>query len=292
MKSKLKCYISAPTNFDLTKIEAILDRQNIDHHSFYDFSIGTTFSDLVRRKIRDSDFIIAIFQNENSNVLFELGVAEGLRKQTFILIDKTVQIPFFLDTKFYYQTNFKDLSLVELALSNFIIDLGVKKRNKSPKEEKDTLSLDETTNTLVRLSQLRKNPNEKEIFSLIKETFSKIDVHNVSITESFADKGVDLVIRNKNLTPYFGNTIFVEVKAGNLNSERISKAQERLLNYLKNTEATNGIILYLDRDNKRFEDTRFPFILLFDLEDFINGVASEGFEKLIIDKRNKLVHGL
>jgi hypothetical protein len=293
MKSQLKCYISAPANFDLTKVEAILDKQKVEHHSFYDFSIGTTFSDLVRRKIRDSDFIIAVLQSENSNVLFELGVAEGLRKPTFILVDKEFKVPFFLDTKLYYQTNFKDLSLIDLALSNFILDIGGKKKTSVRKEDKDTLTVDETSDTLIRIDNLRKNPNEREIFALIKETFSKIDIQNVSISETSDDKGVDLVIRSKNLTPYFGNPIFVEVKAGNLNAERIFEAQQQLLKYLQNTEAKGAIVIYLDRNNKRFDNTKsiYPSILLFDLEDFINGIASEGFEKLLIDKRNKAAHG-
>lgn len=293
MKSRLKCYISAPANFDLRKVEAILDKQNVEHHSFYDFSIGTTFSDLVRRKIRDSDFIIAVLQSENSNVLFELGVAEGLRKPTFILVDKEFKVPFFLDAKLYYQTNFKDLSLIDLALSNFILDIGGKKKNITRKEDKDTLTVDETTDKLIRINHLRKNPNEREIFALIKETFSKIDIQNVSISESSADKGVDLIIRSKNLTPYFGNPIFVEVKAGNLNAQRILEAQQQLLKYLQNTEAKGAIVIYLDKNNKRFDNTKsiHPSILLFDLEDFINGIASEGFEKLLIEKRNKAAHG-
>lgn len=293
MKNKLNCYISAPANFDLTKLEDLLDSQNIEYHSFYDFSVGTTFSDLIRRKIRESDFIIAVLQFDNANVLFELGVAAGLRKPTFILVDKNYKVPFFLDTKFYYQTNFNDFSLIDLALKNFVQDIGSKKKNIAKKDGKDTLSIDETTATLSRLSNLRRNPNEREIFNLIKEIFSKIDIQNVSLSESTVDKGVDLIIRSKNLTPYFGNPIFVEVKAGKLNSQRIHQAEQQLLTYLNRSEAKGGIILYLDRDNKRFDnlDTAYNSILLFDLEDFINGIASEGFEKMLIDKRNRSVHG-
>lgn len=293
MKSKLNCYISTPANFDLTKLEEILDKLSIEHHSFYDFSIGTTFSDLIRRKIRESDFIIAVLQTENTNVLFELGVAEGLKKPTFILVDKNFKIPFFLDSKFYYQTNFKDLSLIELALKNFILDIGVKKTSIFNNDERETLSIDDTSNALVRVSKLRKNPNEREMINLIKETFSKIDVQNVSIEKASHDRGIDLVIRSKNLTPYFGYPIFVEVKAGNLNAKRILEAEEHLLKFIENTEIKGGIILYLDRNNKRFDNanTVYKSILLFDLEDFIKGISSEGFEKMLIEKRNKAVHG-
>jgi hypothetical protein len=292
MKAKLKCYISAPADFDLTRIEELLNRQNIDHHSFYDFSVGSTFSDLIRRKIRESDFIIAILQTNNSNVLFELGVAEGLRKPTFILVDKELKIPFFLDTKFYYPTNFIDLSLIELALSNFIRDMGNKRKRSFKKDETDTLSVDETTDTLIRLNKLRKNPNEQEIFDLLKEIFSKVDVQNASIVES-PNEGVDLIIRSKSLTPYFGNPIIIEVKTGNLSNKRIIETEKKILSYIQNTDAKSAIVLYLDRNNKRFDNIKnvYNSILLFDLEDFVNGIASEGFEKLLIEKRNKAAHG-
>lgn len=288
----MNCYISTPADFELTKLESVLDSQNIEHHSFYDFSIGSSFSDLIRRKIRDSDFVIAVLQKDNTNVLFELGVAEGLKKPTFILVDKEFKVPFFLDSKFYYQTNFKDLSLIELALKNFVQDIKTKKKRPVNKDDKDTLSVEDTTNILAKVASLRKNPNEKEIFNLIKETFTKIDVQNVSINESVIDKGVDLVIRSKNLLPYFGNPIFIEVKAGNLNYNMILKAEEALLRYIQNTEAKGAIVLYLDHNNKRFDDikTAFNSILLFDLEDFIQGIASEGLERTLIEKRNKTVH--
>ena len=95
------------------------------------------------------------------------------------------------------------------------------------------------------------------------------------------------------MTPYFGNPIFVEIKAGNLNAQRILQAEQQLLKYINHSEAKAAIILYLDRDNKRFDNikTNYNSILLFDLEDFINGIASDGFEKTLIDKRNKSVHG-
>jgi hypothetical protein len=77
-----------------------------------------------------------------------------------------------------------------------------------------------------------------------------------------------------------------------LNNNKILQAEQQLLNYLNQSEAKGAIILYLDRDNKRFDNVKtiFNSILLFDLEDFINGIASEGFEKTLIEKRNKSVH--
>ena len=293
MKQRHKCFISAPSGFDLTSIEKVLDKLDIIHHNFYDFSIGTTFSDLIMRKIRESDFVISILTSENQNVLFELGVAEGMKKPTFILIDKEFKVPFFLERKIYYQTNFKDTKLLELALTNFIVDIKAKETKPQKKaQKKEYLSIDETNDLICNISHLREQPREQDIFYLVKDAFSKLNVQNTSIDEMSRDKGADLIIRSKELTPYFGNPIFVEIKAGSLNVQRLCDAQERLQHYISKTEAKGGIILYLDKDNKRFTiPFKNPFILHFDLEDFIMGIASDGLEKFLIKKRNEIAHG-
>jgi hypothetical protein len=290
---KHKCYISAPSDFDLTKIEAVLSKLNIEYHNFYDFSIGTTFSDLISRKIRESDFIISILTSENANVLFELGVAEGMKKPVFILIDKNFKVPFFLERKLYYQTNFEDTKLIELAISNFVVDINAKTpTQRKTKPKKEYLSVDETNDLIRDISHLRKEPREAEMFSLIKDVFSKLQIQNTSISEAPRDKGADLIIRSKELSPYFGNPILVEIKAGTLSLNKLIETQNRLQTYISRTEAKGGIILYLDKSDKRFTlSITTPYILCFDLEDFIFGVASEGLEKFIIKKRNEIAHG-
>jgi hypothetical protein len=290
---KHKCYISAPSDFDLTKIELLLSKLNVDYHNFYDFSIGTTFSDLIARKIRESDFVISILTSENSNVLYELGVAEGMKKPAFILIDKNYKVPFFLERKLFYQTNFTDTKLIELAITNFIADIDAKSpTQRRTKEKKEFLSIEETNDLIRHISHLRKEPREQDFFKLIKDIFSKLNIQNTSLSEAPRDKGADLIIRSKELTPYFGNPILVEVKSGSLSSQRLSETQDRLLEYISKTEAKGGIILYLDKAGKRFNlPIKNPFILCFDLEDFIFGIASDGLEKFLIQRRNEIAHG-
>ena len=78
-----------------------------------------------------------------------------------------------------------------------------------------------------------------------------------------------------------------------MTSSRIESAEQQLKNYIEITDAKTGILLYLDRENKRFDfgNKISPFILRFDIEDFILGIASEGFERFLIKTRNELVHG-
>jgi hypothetical protein len=297
MKSKLTCYISAPANFDLTNIENVLSNLKIGFHSFYDFSIGTSFSDIIKNKIRESDFVISILTTESNNVYFELGVANGLNKPLFILIDKELKVPFFLEKNIYVQTNFTNLTLFELAISNFVLDLKTKSPKLSKQKNiKNYLTIDETKKLIKNISHIRKETNrqkiEYEIFLLLKYIFSKLNIKSTTISDSPRSEGADILIRSKELSPYFGNPLFVEIGAGILNKQRLINAQDKLSGYINNTDAKGGIILYLDINNKRFTfPSKYPNILCFDLEDFVLGILSEGFEEFIIKKRNELVHG-
>jgi hypothetical protein len=294
MTRKIKCFISSDLNTDLTKLELILERLNVEIQNFYDFAIGNSFEDIIKRKIRDSDFVIAFVNRQSQNVLFDVGMAEAFGKPIFLLIEDDVKVPIYLERKMYYQIDWtKNTQLLELSLKNYIQDItGAVIKNKK-KKSLENLSIEDTNDKLISLRNYRKNSfKEIDLINIIMDVFEKINVQAVSEL-SIADKSrVDIAISNENLTTYFGNPLLIEVKSGHLNTDRIESAQIQLLRYIDKTDAHFGILLYFDKENKRFKSlTRFPNILMFDLEDFIQGISSYGFENFLIQGRNDLVHG-
>lgn len=299
MDKKIKCYISSDSSYDLSKVENILYKLGVETHNFYDFSIGSSFSDLIKRKIRESDFVVALITQKNQNVLFELGVAEAIGKPIFLLVEQNVKLPFFLEGKMYYQLDWsKNTQLLELTLKNYILDISNKYtryKKRKIESERTNLSIDDTNESLIRLNQFRTGDfREYELINLIMNVFKKLNIQAVSEMALGDRSRVDIAITNDSLSSFFGNPILFEVKAGRINRNRIEDAQYQLQNYLDKTEAKFGILLYFDRDNKRFgqEFCRVPNILMFDIEDFIQGVSSEGFEPFMIRARNEYVHGL
>jgi len=55
-----------------------------------------------------------------------------------------------------------------------------------------------------------------------------------------------------------------------------------------------GLLLYLDREGRRFDQIRWdtPYVLRFDLEDFARALKQKPFANIIVEKRNRLVHGI
>lgn len=299
MEKKIKCYISSDSSYDLSKLENILFKLGVETHNFYDFSIGSSFSDLIKRKIRESDFIVALITQKNQNVLFELGVAEALGKPIFLLVEQDVKLPFFLESKMYYQLDWsKNTQLLELSLKNYILDISnrhTRYKKRKIDSELTNLSIDDTNDNLIKLRQLRGGDfREADLIDLVMNVFKKLNVQAVSEMALGDRARVDIAITNERLSTYFGNPILFEVKSGRINPNTIENAQYQLQNYLSKTEANFGVLLYFDKNDKRFgnEFYRVPNILMFDIEDFIQGISSEGLEKFLIKARNEYVHGL
>ncbi len=293
----MKCYILASSNSDLSTVNKILDKLNLEYHNCYDFSIGTSFSDLMKRKIRESDFVLALLDEKNQNVLFELGVAEGLNKPIFLLVKKSVKLPFYLEGKMYFQIDWdKESNLLELSLKNYLSDIKKKSTRYQKKNiisPKPNLTIDETNEFLIRVKHLREKSNEIQLVQLIMDVFKKLNLNAVSELK-IADKSrVDIAVINKGLSQYFGNPLLFEIKSGKISNNTIDNAEKQLQHYIEKTDANAGVLLYFDNENKRFSygNKISPFILRFDIEDFIQGIASEGFERLLIKTRNELVHG-
>lgn len=291
----MKCYISAPANSDLSLINEMLDRLQIEYHNFYDFSVGSSFSDLIKRKIRESDFVLALISESNQNVLFELGVAQGLNKPMFLLVKKGVKLPFYLEDKLYYQTDWdRDTDLIELSLKNYIDDISRKSSKRKSKSLSDkNLTIDETNDFIIKLRKLREESKEVDLTNLLLQVFDRLKINAVSELSADNRARVDIAVINEKLSPYFGNPLLFEIKSGNISPSKIESAEEQLKSYIELTDAKAGVLLYLDRENKRFDygNKISPFILRFDIEDFILGIASDGFERYLIKTRNELVHG-
>ncbi|HEY4699401.1 MAG TPA: hypothetical protein VIH27_03415, partial [Nitrososphaerales archaeon] len=111
---------------------------------------------------------------------------------------------------------------------------------------------------------------------------------------SSQDKGVDFAIWDENLTFTIGNPLFIELKYGSLTFDQIHKAESQLKEYLARTEAKAAILLYLDKNGRRFRENYLvaPLVLRFEFEDFVRALYHNTFEEVILSKRNRMVHGL
>lgn len=131
MKTKLKCFLSyayADRNFVQKELVPILHELGLDAWDASErITIGSPFKDEILRGIRESHIIIAVFNQLNPNVNFEVGAAAGQNKP-ILGIFMGESIPFDLQDIFFlkYSESAKHIfsakfrRAVEIFINNLI----------------------------------------------------------------------------------------------------------------------------------------------------------------------------
>src|SRR6185436_6227367 len=128
MTGHLKCFLSAPFGTDLEAIKSVLEENKVEVFDLYDFSIGSSIQQILKRKLRQADFAIFVLTKENKNIIYEIGVCEGLGKRYLIIYANEANIPFFLENKLSLSGNLKNRDFLRISLQGFIEESEEKKR--------------------------------------------------------------------------------------------------------------------------------------------------------------------
>ncbi len=122
-KPRRTAFISAPVSTNTGGIRQILQHQGID--AFTADQIlppGGRLSDILQHAIANADVVLAIFDSGvNSNVFFELGFAQALKKRTLILVDADVDPPFIADVGVtFLRTKLDNTQAIEVGISQVL----------------------------------------------------------------------------------------------------------------------------------------------------------------------------
>lgn len=301
MNERLKCFISASYEIDTSQIKNILAENNVDTFDLYDFSIGDSIQQILKRKIRQADFALFIISSENTNVIYEMGVCEGIGKQHFIIVEKDYKTPFYMENKLFIRADLQDRKFLQMSIQKILQTVKKKepkymKVTNEKKSEKLSYSNDVKENLISyknQLLNLREIGRGLELEHVIEEVFKTLRLNYVENSTS-RDKGVDFALWSDELGKIIGNPIIIEVKFGNLSLSTIKNTELQLRSYINKTDAKVAILIYLDKNGKRFkiQSSLIPLIIAFDAEDFVSDLLNNSFESLILGQRNKIAHGI
>ena len=134
MDRDLRCFLSASYKTDTTTIKSILEDNQVEVFDLYDLSIGNSIQQILKRKLRQADFAIFVLSNNNKNILYEIGVCEGLGKQYLLILDKGADLSFYLENKLSVHANLKDKDSLKIPLLGFIEEARRHKRYPNKKK--------------------------------------------------------------------------------------------------------------------------------------------------------------
>lgn len=301
MNRRLKCFLSASYDTDLSSIKSVLAENDIDIFDLYDFSIGSSIQQILKRKLRQADFAVFVVTKDSKNVLYEIGVCEGLGKQSLIIIDKDANLPFYLENKLSLTANLNDKDFLKMTLLGFIDEMKSKRRPTQKPRTEDSKEIEiyssdikaVLSSLLEQTKDIRENGQGRELEYIVEEIFKTIHLKYADNNRG-PDMGIDFALWSNKLGRILGNPIIVEVKFGRLGLDIFKKAETQIQRYAEKSEAKVALLLYLDRTGKRFKlsPSLSPLIIAYDIEDFITDILRSNFENVILTSRNKIAHGL
>lgn len=300
MDRQYKCFLSASYDTDLSLVKSVLAENNVETFDLYDFSIGSSIQDILKRKLRQADFAVFVVSKDSKNVLYEIGVCEGLGKPSLIIIDKDASLPFYIENKLSLTANLNDRAFLKMTLLGFIDEIKAKRKptkkteksNEKPIDTYDNDKIEVLKSLLQQTKRLRESGHGRELEYVIEEIFKTIHLKYADNSKG-PDIGIDFALWSNKLGRIIGNPIIVEAKFGRLSDDIFKKAEHQIKKYAETSDAKVALLLYLDKTGKRhkFQSTLNPLIIAYDVEDFINDLMNSTFESVILTSRNKIAHG-
>src|SRR5260221_7110051 len=88
------CFISAPFGLATEAVRAALEARGVRWSDQTTIPPGRSWLEAIDEQLTKSDFVLAVIpEQQNSNVLFELGIAFARRKPILAVISTKAQLP-------------------------------------------------------------------------------------------------------------------------------------------------------------------------------------------------------
>ena len=292
-KKLKKCFISATLTTNLSSLYKLLKNKGIevmDAASLPFSKMG--YSKIIKNEIRKSDFVFVILDSKtNPNLYFEIGLAVGLKKPIFMIVDNRVDIPFDLREIVYVKTTLDDIEKIEFALDQFLYQ--VPKKRRYPHKEKKKLEIFLDASVFINQIESLSGFNGLEIERYIANLFEKNEnIISVKQQPQYVDKGVDMALWIDSTESILGNPILVEIKSGILSKSRLLHAEEQLRKYIENTNSSVGLLIYFDKNGKTFHQNKIrkPLVIWLELRGLISELSKNTLEQVVVNQRNRIFH--
>jgi hypothetical protein len=236
------------------------------------------------------DFVIAAVGSKASNVFFELGLAAAIHKPVLLLVERETSIPTFVPHTTFVISDLKDSKILRLAVKRFLTEVDERSPRNRPRVH---VELDPEVNreSIERIvKELRKGRDSLSGSAIERLTADLLWTATSTTVEEQrpgTDRGVDFALWNDALQASLGSPLLVEVKAGNISPQRFRETYNQLAQQVLRLGAAAEILLYLDRDARRFgkPEKWVPSFLAFDLEEFALELLKKPFEKVLVERR-------
>jgi nucleoside 2-deoxyribosyltransferase len=284
-KSRLKnCFISSTFGTDTSNLRKALDRAGIKWVDFTSFEVGSDLSKAIRNALGKADFVCAVLGREpNLSVMFEMGMATGLRKPVLALAAPDVEASKIPANIVLIRTIADDADEIFFSIEMFIKNAETSKvsaRRASRKILPQGVGIGKSHRLLALAS-------EKALLEFIREAgFIASD-----LTDDLVH-GADFAIWISELQSQIGNPILVEVKRASSSQPRIQEEVRKLQAFAEKSKAAAALLIISNPNTTLFTvSPSLPLVFQFDIHTFLDAVVLGELPTQLLKLRNLAAHG-
>jgi hypothetical protein len=280
------CFISAPFGADTSILRAALEQRRVRWRDQTSVTPNSSWLDVLDDEVSASDFVCVVLPAEHQgNILFELGVAYAKRKPILAFINSTFQLPTDIPFLTYVRSDPTKAEAVGRALDAFLEHarvgpVGGARRIPSKGRARGK-------RTVPKGPSIRPVEFEQRTADLLQQAGSILSGPREG------DQGVDFAVWIDELEHSLGNPLLVEVKSGDISTERLREAASQLRHYVEKTHGRCGLLVYWDRANREFPPPSGGWPVIFQLSGASLGtlISQRRLVQELVRLRNAAVHG-
>lgn len=279
----MKAFITRAAHVNITRLCELLRKHGIQYIDYYsDIKIKHSFQAALKEGIEQCDFCIVIYDADNVNNAFESGIAVGLGRPIFAIIDRNVQLDFLLDSV-YVRASSDEIDKISFAFEIFIQNIrSIKKPGRSTREYE---------HDVVPANSLLGEPNVVYSSSQLIQTI--LESEGIIYERERRENGriFDFSIWSDQLNGILGNPIILELKSS-LNTTNIASVVESTLTSLSQSNAKSAIIIcdQLSGISKQQMNKYIrPHFLILEKSRLLEELKHSSFSQAIHKIRNSLL---
>jgi hypothetical protein len=296
----LICFVSAPAGVNLSRLKQILLERDIEFVLPSEvLTHGQTISEKINKLISRSDIFMAVFDDvhDSGNILFELGLAVGLKKQIIILIPPSLSLPSDLSGFLVLRVTQNNLDAVGFSLDQMLAATWKKSKKRVTKRYDDLKNTKKPISNKIYDLKNKLNDLDSRVAGYTLEEFvaDLLRESGISVIQQSEkpDTGVDFAIWSDELAAILGNPILIEIKRVIRNQAQALQVTDQLTRYIEKSNSKSAIVLYLEGlpSNQIQNFTNKFNILFFQLGDIVEQLQDNTFADIIRIRRNIIAHG-
>ncbi|MBS1778724.1 MAG: toll/interleukin-1 receptor domain-containing protein [Bacteroidetes bacterium] len=292
----MKAFLSYRFGDNISGVRKLLSDYNIE--AFSDVQIGDSLQGAIKGAVKNCDFVLFIYSEDNPNIAFEAGLAVAFNKPIFSILSGGNENTFLLDTP-YVHAKPDEVEKIKFSFELFLKNLESKKSvrrtfvksnvfygGSEAVPDKKYFDIEKRYNSIVDKSGI-------ELERFIEDVLNAYAIDTAKRPASDREgkqRYPDFSIWSDELAQVLGNPIVIEVKK-EINPTNLKNLIAQLNTLISSNPANAAIIFYDElRQIEEKDLPATPYLLFIAIPELVKTLEKGGFATAIKTIRNYKVH--